>query len=91
MQITSSRPVADTLTAVGSLAAVVLGVLVVSEDARAWVRSASEQNVESLVAAHYARMHVLVRATTDVIGRDHLEIAAFVTAGLVLFLLMFKL
>jgi len=91
MRITSNQPLVDVATTGGSVVAIALGLTLLSPDVREFMRNAIRGDVHPNFAVPDVRFHSLMRLYTDTVGRDHTEVALFVLAGLVLFLLMFKL
>ena len=90
MRVMTNRPGLDALTTGGSVAAVVLGLTLLNKDVRDIVRRTLQGDFHA-VPLPDVRLHTLIATATDTVGRDHIEVALFVVAGLVLFLLMFRL
>ena len=90
MRAMTNRPGLDALTTGGSVAAVLLGLTLLDKDVREIARRTLQGDFHAVPLPN-VRLHALMMTATDTIGRDHMEVALFVIAGLVLFLLMFRL
>lgn len=88
---TSNRRILDFLTAFGSFGVVVAGVAMMDERTRRFLVRAAQGDFQMPFTVPDLRVQAMIRMGTDFVGRDHMEIAVFVVAGFVLFLMMFKL
>ncbi len=88
---TTTRRIVDGLTALGSMGVIVVGISIIDERTRNYIVSALHGELPIQIVMPDVRVTSMIRMATDIVGRDHTEIAAFVAIGFVLFLMMFKL
>ena len=81
----------DTTTTIASAGTVIAGMALIDERTRRFLAQAVHGDVQIAVPVPDLRIHSIARMAIDIVGRDHIEIAAFAIACLVLFLMMFRL
>lgn len=81
----------DATTAIASVGTVIAGMALLDERTRRFLVQAVHGDVQVSVPMPDLRIHSMMRMATDIVGRDHIEIAVFAIACFVLFLMMFRL
>jgi len=88
---TTNRRILDGFAFLGSLGVIVAGMSMIDTHTRKFVMAALQGDLQFDISVPYSRLHAMTRVALDTVGRDHTEVAAFVIAGFVLFLMMFRL
>jgi hypothetical protein len=80
----------DRVTTFSGLAIIVAVVAAADETVRRFLGSVAHGSLPVGMTMPDVRVQPLLRSITDVVGRDHMQMAAFVVAGCVLFVMMFR-
>lgn len=90
MSATVRRNWTDGAVSLGSIGLVVAGMALIDEHVRQYLIGFAHGDFQVAGSIPEVSVHHMIGTVTDLIGRDHMELAAYGFAGAVLFVMMFK-
>lgn len=90
MPATVRRNWTDGAVSLSSIGLVVAGMALIDENVRRYLVSFAHGDFQIAGSMPDVSVHRMIGSVTDLIGRDHMELAAYGFAGAVLFVMMFK-
>jgi hypothetical protein len=91
MRATSNSRLLDAATTLSSVALIIAGMAIIDENVRRFLASIVRGDLQVSAIMPDVRLQPIMRSFTDVVGRDHSQVAAFAFAGFVLFVSMFRM